>query len=146
METTEILREFLSSNKLMQLATQSDKGLWVCNVYYAEDEAGKIYWTSGRSRRHSVEIEANSSVAATIVHDEETKRAVQMSGTARRLSIEESQAAHDLYGAKLGQKDERMDEVREDTPSSRAYWVFEPDFIELWDELTFPDKPKQRVA
>ena len=128
----------------MQLATQSDKGLWVCNVYFAENGMD-IYWTSGRSRRHSVEIEANPVVAVTIVHDEDKKQAVQMSGKARRVSIEDSQAAHEIYGTKLGQKDERMDEVRDDTETSRAYWVFEPDFIELWDEVNFPDTPKQRV-
>ncbi len=145
MTQKEIYQEILQSNKLMQLATQSNGQLWICNVYFSQDEDGNIYWTSARNRRLSREIEANPVVAVTVVHDPENKRAVQMSGKAYRVSIEESPKAHEIYGKKLGQKDERLVEVQQDTENSRAYWVFKPEFIELWDELTFPDAPKQRV-
>lgn len=145
MNKEEILKQFLSENKLMQLATQSEGKLWVCNLYFVVGKNLNIYWTSARNRRHSMEVEANPIVAATIVNDEDKKQAVQIAGKAYRITPEESQYAHETYGNKLGQKDSRMDEVNEDTKQSRAYWVLKPDYFELWDEVNYPDEPKQRI-
>lgn len=129
----------------MQLASQKNGELWICNVYFVNDEVGNIYWTSARNRRHSNEIENNPVVAASIVNDTEKKQAIQLSGKGYRVSVEESEKVHELYGAKFGQKDSRLDEVKTDTPSSRAYWILKPDFIELWDEVNYPANPKQSV-
>ena len=145
MNTTELYFQFLTANKLMQLATQSEKGLWVCNVYFASDDGGVLYWTSARHRRHSIEIEANPSVAATIVHDPDKKQAIQIAGRAQRVSLDESAAVHQLYGSKYGQKESRLEEVMQDTPESRAYWRLDPSLIQLWDEVNFSDEPKQTV-
>ena len=145
MSTKDIFQQFLDNNKLMQLATQDNGKLWVCNLYFAGDDNGNIYWTSNRKRRHSVEIESNPEVAVTIVNDIDKKQAIQISGKAFRLSVEDSDKVHEIYGAKFGQKDSRLEEVRKDTSDSRAYWVLKPEYIELWDEVNFPDKPKQQV-
>lgn len=145
MNTREIFNQFLSNNKIMQLATQSSGKLWICNVYFASDEEGNIYWTSARNRRHSIEIEGNPVVAATIVNDEDKKQAVQISGKAYRVPVDQSEVPHKIYGEKLGQKDGRLDEVRKDTTESRAYWILKPEIIELWDEVNFPSSPKQSV-
>jgi uncharacterized protein YhbP (UPF0306 family) len=145
MTTIELLDTFLNENQLMQLATQADGKLWICNVYFASDQDHNIYWTSARNRRHSIEIENNPSVAATIVNDEVKKQAVQISGKAYRIAADESEQAHKIYGGKLGQKESRLEEVRQDTSQSRAYWVLKPEIIELWDEVNFPDSPKQRI-
>ena len=146
MNTNQILQEFFQNNTLMQLATQGDGRLWVCNVYFATDDQFNIYWTSARNRRHSKEIEANPYCAATIVNDPKKKQAVQVSGKAYRVSLADSPDAHQIYGKKLGQKNSRLKDVQGNTPESRAYWVLKPDFIELWDEVNFPEAPKQRVA
>ena len=129
----------------MQLATQSEGKLWICNVYFASDENSNIYWTSSRARQHSKHIENSSEVAATIVHDPDQKQAVQISGLAERIPADASEQAHQIYGAKFGQKDSRLEEVLLNTPESRAYWVLKPIVIELWDEVNFPDSPKQMV-
>lgn len=145
MTNLEIFDQFLTSNELIQIATQSNGKLWICSVYFASDDNRHIYWTSARNRRHSIEIESSPVIAATIVSDKDKKQAVQMSGKAYRIPADESETAHKIYGLKLGQKDNRLDEVKLNQPDSRAYWVFKPDFIELWDEVNFPDSPKQRV-
>jgi uncharacterized protein YhbP (UPF0306 family) len=145
MATIELLDKFLNENRLIQIATQEDGQLWICNVYFASDKDRNIYWTSARHRRHSVEIEKNPAVAAAIVHSEDKKQAVQIAGRAYRIPVDESEAADRIYSDKLGHKDSRLEEVRQDTPESRAYWILRPDVIELWDEVNFPDKPKQRV-
>ena len=135
----------MNQNKLMQLATQANGKLWVCNVYFATDSEAIIYWTSARDRRHSKEIEHCSDVAATIVHSAERKQAIQISGVAERIPVKLSQPADDIYSKKFGHKDSRMQEVLQDTPQSRAYWILKPSLIELWDEVNFPDSPKQQV-
>ncbi len=145
MNPNEIFQQFLDNNNLMQLASQDNGKIWVCNLYFASDEHGNIYWTSNRQRRHSIEIENNPNVAITIVNDADKKQAIQLSGRAYRVTVEESEKVHEMYGAKFGQKASRLEEVRQDTPESRAYWVLKPEFIELWDEVNFPDKPKQQV-
>lgn len=30
------------------------------------------------------------------------------------------------------------------TPDDRSYWVFKPTEISLWDEVNFPEAPKQK--
>lgn len=145
MTSKEILVQFLENNKLMQLASQKDGNLWICNLYFASDKDGNIYWTSARHRRHSVEIEANPIVAATIVNDEDKKQAIQISGKAYRVPVEESETVDLIYGAKFGHKDSRLSDIKTDTPSSRAYWVLKPEVIELWDEVNFPGNAKQPV-
>lgn len=145
MDAKEIFVEFLENNKLMQLASQKDGSLWICNLYFASDKAGNIYWTSARHRRHSVEIEANPIVAASIVNDEVKKQAIQISGKAYRVPVKDSEAVDLIYGAKFGHKDSRLSDIKTDTSSSRAYWILKPEVIELWDEVNFPDHAKQRV-
>ena len=52
-----------------------------------------MYWLSGRATRHSKEIEQNPVVAATVVHSEDNKQSVQMSGKAYRIDAAESEYA-----------------------------------------------------
>ena len=89
MNPKDILKEFLSANKLMQLATVGENGPWICNVYFVADEEGNLYWTSARSRQHSKEIQSNQKVAATIVHDLESKQAVQIAGEAYEVALDD---------------------------------------------------------
>lgn len=145
MNPTEILKQFLADNKLMQLATVGEDGPWICNVYFVADEQNNLYWTSARSRQHSKEITKNSKVAATVVHDSEHKRAVQISGQASEVAFDDVERVNKLYGDKFGDKPSRLQEVLANTPEGRAYWVLKPQVISLWDEVNFPDTPKQLV-
>lgn len=140
----EILKQFFTEGKLMQLATVADGQPWVCNVYFVTDENNNIYWTSAKKRRHSQEILANPMAAATIVYDEKKKQAVQLIGKAYEVSLDEVEKVDKLYSDKFGYKD-RLTEIRENKPDGRAYWVLKPEVIELFDELNFPDEPKQKV-
>ena len=129
----------------MQLATVAEGQPWLCNVYFVADEDNNIYWTSARSkRRHSSEISANPLAAATIVHDSEKKQAVQITGQAYEVSLDDAKRVDKLYSDKYGDKD-RLVEVLQNLPEGRAYWVLKPETIELWDEVNFPDSPKQEV-
>lgn len=129
----------------MQLATVGENGPWICSVYFVADEHNNLYWTSARKRQHSKEIVSNPKVAATIVHDSERKRAVQISGEAREVSLEDAVRVNQLYANKFGDKPARLQEVLANAPEGRAYWVLKPQVISLWDEHNFPEKPKQQL-
>ena len=143
MNLRELLKEYFTENKLMQLATLGEDGNpWLCNVYFVTDENNNIYWTSARMRQHSREIHNNPNVAVTIVHDPENKQALQITGQASEVTLEDAERVDDLYSRKFGQKD-RLTEIKADLPEGRAYWVIKPERIFFWDEVNFPDSPKQ---
>ncbi len=144
MNKYELLNHFLTSNTLMQLATMRDGQPWVCNVYFVTDQHNTIYWTSARNRRHSKEISDNPIVAATIVHDAKLKQAIQLTGTACEVPLDDAERVDALYSEKFGSKD-RLAEVRQNLPDGRAYFMLKPEQTFLWDEVNFPDTPKQEV-
>ena len=126
--------EYFTTCKLMQLATISDGNPWICNVYFVIDDDLNIYWTSAKGRQHSVEIMANPKVAVSIVKDSERKQALQLTGLATIVQLRDATRVNKLYGEKFGDK-----------PEGRAYWKITPTGIFFWDEVNFPDSPKQQL-
>lgn len=146
MNQSEILKEFLAGSNLMQLATLGEAGPWICSVYFVADYQNCLYWTSARVRRHSKEILSNAKAAANIVVDSERKQAIQMTGEAYEVPLDDVERVDRLYGSRFGDKPSRLQEVLENNPDGRAYWVLRPATICLWDEVNFPDTPKQVVG
>lgn len=144
MDLETLLKQYFEENKLMQLATVSDGQPWLCNVYFVNDEDNNIYWTSARSRRHSKELNSNPIVAATIVHDNDKKQALQITGRAIEVALEDAERVDHLYSNKFGEKD-RLIEVKANLPDGRAYYMLKPETIFFWDEVNFPDSPKQQI-
>ena len=142
MDLEKLLKQYFEENKLMQLATVSDGQPWLCNVYFVTDQHNDIYWTSSRVRRHSKEISGDPVVAATIVHDHDNKQALQITGKAFEVQLDQLEQVDELYGKKFGFKD-RLTEIRANLPVGRAYYVLKPETIFFWDEVHFPDSPKQ---
>ena len=146
MDLQQLLKTYSTENKLMQIATIGIDGKpWLCNLYFVTDENNNIYWTSARKQQHSREIHGNSAVAVTIVHDAEHKQALQITGEASEVPLEDVERVDALYSAKFGHKD-RMTEIKADVPEGRAYWVVKPDSIFFWDEVNFPGAPKQEFS
>lgn len=144
MDLKELITTYLTDNKHMQLATVSDGQPWLCTVYFVADDEFNLYWMSARERQHSVEIQANPNVAVTVVRDTERKQALQIVGNAYEVADDDLERTHDLYQSKFGSKDYNLDEIKEHRPTGRAYWVFKPTSISMWDEVNFPDSPKQK--
>lgn len=141
-----LIQKYLSDKKDMQLATVADGQPWLCTVYFVHDNDFNLYWTSGRSRQHSLEILNNSKAAVTVVRDNERKQALQITGDAYEVADDDFDRVHDLYQGKYGKKDYDLVEMKTHNPKGRSYWVFKPTEISLWDEVNFPDAPKQKYA
>lgn len=145
MDLKELVTQYLNDNKHMQLATVKDGQPWLCTVYFAADENFNLYWTSGRSRQHSLEILNDSKAAVTVVRDTKKKQALQIVGNAYEVNDGELDQVHELYQSKFGPKDYNLEEMKHHAKDGRSYWVFKPIAISLWDEVNFPDNPKQHV-
>jgi uncharacterized protein YhbP (UPF0306 family) len=143
MDLKELIQEYFTSCKAMQLATVSEGQPWLCTVYFVTDEDFNVYWTSAKMRRHSKELLNHPAVAVAIVKDSERKQALQITGQAAMVDLADAERVNQLYGAKYGNKPERLEEVMANTPNGRAYWVLKPTSISLWDEVNFPDQPKR---
>ncbi|HEY8999686.1 MAG TPA: pyridoxamine 5'-phosphate oxidase family protein [Candidatus Saccharimonadales bacterium] len=143
MDLKALIQQYFKDNKHMQLATVRDGKPWICTVYFAADDAFNLYWTSSRSRQHSKEIMNDPRVAVTVVRDAERKQALQMTGEAYEVADDDLAHAHELYQGKFGPKDYDLNEIKQHNADGRAYWVFKPTSISFWDEVNFPDAPKQ---
>lgn len=140
----DLIKEYLESKKDMQLATIANGQPWICTVYFAFDEDFNLYWTSGRSRQHSLEILSDSKTAVAVVRDTDRKQALQIIGNAYEVADEKLEHVHYIYQARFGAKDYDLEEMKKHDPEGRSYWVFKPSEISIWDEVNFPEVPKQK--
>lgn len=140
----DLINQYLSEKKDMQLATVANNEPWICTVYFVHDDNFNLYWTSGRSRQHSLEILNDPRSAVTVVRDNERKQALQMTGNAYEVADDELERVHKLYQSKYGTKDYDLEDMKQRNPDGRSYWLFKPTEISLWDEVNFPEAPKQK--
>ena len=87
-DLTDRLAAFLDAHHVISLATMSSHGPHAANLFYARNGL-TLLWISDRSSRHSIELEANPNVAATIAADYEEYRQIrglQISGRAHRIT------------------------------------------------------------
>lgn len=89
MDKKETIRKYLETAKLMQLATISQSGPWVCTVNYCFDSDLNLYWMSLRQTRHSVELVENAKTAIAVVIDPNKKIGIQAEGEAFEVKGED---------------------------------------------------------
>jgi hypothetical protein len=86
-EVADRIAAFLDAHHVMSLATLGPGGPHAANLCYARD-GFTLFWVSDPASRHSVELEADGRIAATIARDYSDYamiRGLQVSGRARRL-------------------------------------------------------------
>ncbi len=142
----ELIQKYLGEKKDMQLATVANGQPWICTVYFVHDDELNLYWTSGRSRQHSLEILNDPKAAVTIVYDNERKQALQIIGNAYEVADDDLERVHELYQQRYGQKDYDLTAIKTHSSDGRSYWVFKPTEISLWDEVNYPEAPKQKYV
>lgn len=142
----DLIQQYLTEKKDMQLATVAKGHPWICTVFFVHDGDFNLYWTSGRLRQHSLEILKDSKAAVTVVRDSERKQALQIIGNAYVVADDDLERVHNLYQEKYGEQEYDLEEMKAHKHDGRGYWVFKPTEISLWDEVNYPDAPKQKYA
>jgi uncharacterized protein len=87
-ELADRIAALLDAHHVMSLATVGPDGPHAASLFYARDGFA-LFWVSDPTSRHSVELEAGATVAATIATDYAdyaTIQGLQLSGRARRLA------------------------------------------------------------
>ena len=141
-----LIVEYLSSAKLMQVATSREGQPWICTVFFAFDNNLNLYWISKPDSRHSEEIRQNEKVSGTIVLPHkigEKVRGIQLQGVAKKLSDKtEAADAMDYYAERFSTPKERVKAILDNTGGYVVYKITPQTFV-LFDQVNFPDNPRQ---
>lgn len=128
---------FLDAHHVMTLATVGDAGAHAASLMYARD-GFTLYWTSDPQTRHSLHLEREARVTATIAPDYTDFRVIrglQIAGRARRLDGAEAEAARAALVARYA----FLAEVASGPPKLKAafeqagLYALEPERITLID-------------
>lgn len=139
-----LISDYLKHAFIMQLSTSVNNQSWTCTVYFAYDENLNLYWISRPDRRHSQEITQNPKVSGAIVKLHtygEKVRGVQYQGTAQKLENEEEVFAIETYTNRYNTARPRVTPQEE----SRSIYRVKPELFVLFDEVNFPENPRQEL-
>ncbi len=125
---------FLDAHHVMSLATVGAQGPHAANVFYARDGLA-LLWISDVTSRHSVELEQDARVAATIARDYSdfaTIRGLQISGRAHRI-VAESERARRILEARYDFLKQAADGALRDRYDSAQIYRLDVDRLVLID-------------
>jgi uncharacterized protein YhbP (UPF0306 family) len=140
----ELAKKYLDQVFVMQLATCADGQPWCCTVHFVADDNFNLYWISAPQRRHSKELANNPKAAAAIAMPETAGkvRGVQIQGTVRKVTDPQELAKLIApYEKRFGRHGVGA-EIAAGTNPHQLYQL-RPDSIVLFDNLHFPDDPRQ---
>ncbi len=149
MELKQLIEDYLKEARMMQVATAQGNQPWACTVYFAFDPYFNLYWISSTDRRHSQDIDANNMVAGTIVLPHTPGgpvRGIQFEGTAEALR--EKTAATlgmEYYAERFDMDTQRANDIIQGSDGHICYKI-KPKMIVLFDEVNFPEKPRQEFT
>lgn len=150
MSPEELVKKYLSEQRVMQLATVSDNQPWACNIHYYSDDNLNFYWISTTDRRHSQDIAQNSQVAAAVLVHEDVPGenyviGISVEGQAELIgqNIDEQTAA--AYLAKLGKEPSLIKDIASGQNPHKFYRLV-PSKIVLFDSKNFPKNPRQEFT
>ncbi len=139
MTPAQLSKQYLQEARLMQLATVSAKGPWICTVYYVVDDQYNFYWLSKPSRRHSREVAEHAGVAVAVaVKPDKPVIGIQAEGRAaivRDAAVVRS--VMDRYIEKYADGRDFYDNFVAGTNQHELY-TFSPERLVLFDEVNFP--------
>ena len=149
MELRELIKDYLKTARVMQLATSVNNQPWVCTVHFYSDDDLNFYWASMITRRHSIEIEQNpkASIAVKIQEDTPEKKyviGISAEGTAELLNIEEINKIGDQYIKKLDKDPNLIADILS-VKKPFKFYKFTPSKFVLFDVLNFPHDPRQEL-
>ena len=143
-----IIRDYIKNVVHMSIATCLDNQPWISEVHYSYDDDLNLYFISRPSRRHSVEIAANSQIAGNIIKQHvagEEVRGVYFEGAIEILDgVAETDMAFQTYNERFGIDSSRLDEQAEEN-GHRWYKITVNKFY-LFDELEMEPAGKYELS
>lgn len=145
-QTEELIRKYLPTKNVMQLATARDNQPWSCNVHYFSDDDLNLYWISDPTRRHSLEIKDNPKVSVAIKIHENTKQedyviGITLEGTGE-LMPEFNEEVAQAYCDKHSKGDSFVEEMREGKRPFKFYKLTPTNFV-LFSSKDFTGDPRR---
>ncbi len=141
-----LITEYMSQQKLMQLATVSDGQPWVCSVWFSFDNDLNIYFFSAINRQHSLEIEKDNRVAGAMAlpqTPQDVPRGLQFKGTAAKLTDKtEIAKARSTYEGRVFDA-QTIEKFMAHKERPHAFYKITPTKIVLFDAKNFPDNSRQ---
>jgi uncharacterized protein YhbP (UPF0306 family) len=152
-DATTILRRYLASGILLQVATASLTGKpWVVPVWYAHDDRLNIFFTSNVGRRHSALIRSNPSVAGSIVATPieglgQKVQGVDFEGECRELEGDDARKAYETYASRwpnVADEVGTLDAILKHESPMRMYGI-RPSMFVLFDQIRWPEQPRREI-
>lgn len=146
MSVEELIRKYVPTKNVMQLATTRDNQSWSCNVHFYSDNDLNLYWISEPGRRHSLEIQDNPNVSAAIkIHENTVEEdyviGIALQGTAELMGeFDENVAA--AYKDKLSKNETFVDDMKNDRKPYKFYKLTPTKFV-MFNTKDFEDNPRQ---
>jgi uncharacterized protein YhbP (UPF0306 family) len=94
---------YLQAHNVMTLATSGPEGLWAAAVFYVND-GFRLYFLSSPDSRHSLNLETQPRIAATIQEDYKDWpeiKGIQLEGEAKRVIVSKQALVVARYGSKF---------------------------------------------
>jgi uncharacterized protein YhbP (UPF0306 family) len=143
------IAEYLSTAYFMQIGTSVNNVPWVCTVHVATNDRMDLIWVSEVSSRHSQDIEKNAHVAGALVLPQRPDVPVwgiQFQGEAQKVTDEtEARELLSSYRKRFVMDEASVTKIAlGDGP--HACYVIQPSVFVLFDQIHFPDAPRQEYV
>ncbi|MFB6213667.1 MAG: methyltransferase domain-containing protein [Candidatus Nanohaloarchaea archaeon] len=138
-EVEESIREILSKNRLLSMATVKGEDPHINTCFYTFDDELNLYILTPPDTEHGENLENNDSVAVD-VHDShqewtDDKQGLQIFGKAEK--VEEVEKVLDLYLDRYSELGEFASNKEELEELDSIFYKIEPDQIKVFDEPRF---------
>lgn len=145
-EVEELVRKYLPTQNVMQLATVRGDQPWSCNVHFYSDDNLNLYWISEPGRRHSLEIKDNPNVSVAVKIHENTASedyviGIALQGTAELMGEFDGNVAA-AYRDKLGKNETFVDDMKNDRKPYKFYKLTPTMFV-MFNTKDFEGSPRQ---
>lgn len=147
MEVKDLVKKYLPTVNIMQLATSKNDQPWVCTLHYYHDDELNFYWISTPERRHSQDIKTNPKVSITVLVHENTPDepyviGISLEGIAEHIGTDMEDGVVEAFQNKHDKDSEFMRDVKNGT-NPHQFYKFTPKNIVMFNNKDFPDNPRQ---
>lgn len=146
MDIKGLLKKYLREARLMQLATVSEGKPWLSTVYFVADGDMNIYWLSLPGRRHSQEL-AKNPVAAIAIAVKDDKPVIGIQAQGEVELVKDASVVEEVMGPYIEKYRTGNDflELFVARNNQHEMYRFSARNIILFDEVDFPDQPRQVI-